>query len=307
MILVCGIPTETPLAMVIERLEQARADYVVFHQRTFMDCDMWFEIGSRGIDGELRLGSEMHRLSDITAVYQRMMDYHSLPELEGEAADSPAMRHCQGLHETLTQWMEIAPGAIVNRTAPMCTNGSKPYQIQLIREQGFLAPETLITNDPELVREFRAKHGRVIYKSASAVRSIVQTLDDSDMERLENIRWCPTQFQAYVPGMDVRVHTVGEEAYATAIRSEATDYRYAAYQVGNAAELEALAADDELKQRCLRLARSLGLEFAGIDLKFTPDGEVYCFEVNPCPAFSYFEHHSGQPISEGVARRLMAA
>jgi hypothetical protein len=31
------------------------------------------------------------------------------------------------------------------------------------------------------------------------------------------------------------------------------------------------------------MADGLGLAFAGIDLKLTPDGEVYCFEVNPCP------------------------
>ena len=34
------------------------------------------------------------------------------------------------------------------------------------------------------------------------------------------------------------------------------------------------------------------LEFAGIDLKVTPDNEVYCFEVNPCPAFSYYENNT---------------
>ena len=30
----------------------------------------------------------------------------------------------------------------------MASNGSKPYQTQLIRAHGFAVPETLITNDP---------------------------------------------------------------------------------------------------------------------------------------------------------------
>jgi hypothetical protein len=42
-------------------------------------------------------------------------------------------------------------------------------------------------------------------------------------------------------------------------------------------------------------------------LKVTPDDEVYCFEVNPSPAFSYYEGNTGQPISRAVARHLAGA
>jgi glutathione synthase/RimK-type ligase-like ATP-grasp enzyme len=55
------------------------------------------------------------------------------------------------------------------------------------------------------------------------------------------------------------------------------------------------------------MARSMGLVFAGIDLKVTPDDQIYCFEVNPCPAFSYYEGNTGQPISAGVAACMMEA
>ena len=133
--------------------------------------------------------------------------------------------------------MEISPARVVNRCAPMASNASKPYQIQLIREQGFLVPETLVSNDPELVREFRSRHRRIIYKSISSVRSIVQTMEDADDERLENLRWCPAQFQAFVDGTNVRVHTIGNEVFATAACTDATDYRYAASQTGESADL----------------------------------------------------------------------
>jgi hypothetical protein len=33
---------------------------------------------------------------------------------------------------------------------------------------------------------------------------------------------------------------------------------------------------------------------------------VYCFEVNPSPAYSYYESHTGQPISAALARYLVA-
>lgn len=307
MILVCGIPSETPLQMVTSNLEKMSADFVSLNQRTFPKCELWYEVNVGKIVGELHVGERTYQLQEFTAVYPRLMDDRFLPELSDEPPDSSLRKHCRSFHDTLIRWMEIAPALVINRCAPMASNSSKPYQAQLIREQGFLVPETLITNEPELVREFRAKHGRVIYKSISAVRSIVQELNDEDEERLERIRWCPTQFQAFVEGTNLRVHTVGGEAFATAVRSEATDYRYAARQAGEPAELREVTLSSGLSEKCLRLSQALGLEFAGIDLKVTPEDDVYCFEVNPCPAFSYYEANTGQAISAAVARRLASA
>jgi D-alanine-D-alanine ligase-like ATP-grasp enzyme len=42
-------------------------------------------------------------------------------------------------------------------------------------------------------------------------------------------------------------------------------------------------------QTCIDLARTLDLPVAGIDLRRTPSGEWYCFEVNPSPAYSWFD------------------
>ena len=307
MILLCGIPSETPLRMVTSGLEEIGAPFVLLNQRKFAGCEIWFEINDGKVSGELRIEQNVYKLQDFTAVYPRMMDDRFLPELADEPPDSKLRNYCRSFHDTLIRWMEIAPARVINRCAPMASNSSKPYQAQLIREHGFLIPETLITNDPELVREFRAKHGRVIYKSISAIRSIVQVLEDEDEARLERIRWCPTQFQAFVEGTDLRVHTIGDEVFATAVRTEATDYRYASRQAGEPAALREVVLSDEVTEQCLQLSRSLGLEFAGIDLKVTPDDAVYCFEVNPSPAFSYYEGNAGQPISAAVARRLAAA
>jgi glutathione synthase/RimK-type ligase-like ATP-grasp enzyme len=188
----------------------------------------------------------------------------------------------------------------------MASNGSKPYQAQLISRHGLLTPETLITNDPQQAREFYETRSRVVYKSASGARSIVQTMVSADVERLGFLRACPVQFQTWVPGTDVRVHVIGTEVFATAITTTATDYRYATAQVDEPAYLEAYELDDEVAERCRELTADLGLEFAGVDLKITPDGQVYCFEVNPSPAYTYFSGQTKQPIAQALARHLLA-
>jgi hypothetical protein len=39
----------------------------------------------------------------------------------------------------------------------------------------------------------------------------------------------------------------------------------------------------------------------------TPEGEWFCFEVNPSPAFLYYQQATGQPIATAVAGLLAAA
>jgi len=292
------------MALVRDALDGNGTRYVVLNQRKFASMKMSLDIQGGKPSGKLQLNGDSYSVDEFTGVFTRLMDYHFLPELQDAPADAPALKFCCNLFETLTRWAEISPARVVNRVAPMGSNFSKPYQAQLIRRYGFEVPETLITNDPDRVRAFRARHGRVIYKSISGVRSIVQTLTDDDMTRIDNIRWCPTQFQAFVEGTNVRVHTVGEKVFATAITTDATDYRYAHRQSGDHADLRPVELTDDLAEMCVKLSAGLGLAFAGIDLKITPENYVYCFEVNPSPAFSYYESQTGQPISQAVADYL---
>jgi glutathione synthase/RimK-type ligase-like ATP-grasp enzyme len=57
----------------------------------------------------------------------------------------------------------------------------------------------------------------------------------------------------------------------------------------------------DLAARCTSLARSSGLDLAGIDLRITRDGDAFCFEVNPSPVYSHYESQTGQPIAAAIA------
>jgi glutathione synthase/RimK-type ligase-like ATP-grasp enzyme len=303
-VLLLGIPTESPLAFVRERCDELGLPYVAVSQRQFERTDFWYAIDGGNLRGELCVEGVTYPLDAFSAAYVRLMDDQELPEVRDEPSGSARRLHARAWHDAILRWCEIAPMRVVNRVAAMASNGSKPFQAQVILRNGLQTPETLITSDPEAVRDFVSRVGRVVFKSASGIRSIVRELEPGDLDRLDRIRWCPVQFQAFVEGRNMRVHTVGNEVFATAITSDATDYRYAQRQTGDAAELEAVELSDELAERCLALARDLDLPFAGIDLKVTPDEEVYCFEVNPSPAYAYYESQTGQPISSALARYL---
>jgi hypothetical protein len=304
MILVCGIPSESSLAMVADALERRGADSVVVNQRHVRETAVQLTVDDDGMRGRLSGPGYDVELADVDGVYLRFMDDRRLPELENEPPGSPARAAGRALHEILGQWADVSPARVVNRYVAMGSNFSKPYQSQLIQEHGFAVPETLVTNEPERVLAFRDAHGPLVYKSISSERSIVRRLEEDDLDRLDRIRWCAVQFQAFVGGPNLRVHTVGDSVFATVIETEAVDYRYAALQAGRAATFRPYEPDEALAERCVSLAAALGLEVAGIDLKLAPDGSIVCLEVNPSPVFSYYELHTGQPIADAIARLL---
>jgi hypothetical protein len=301
-ILLCGIPSESPLRLVASELDRLGAKFRWFNQRRFDTAEIAFEIDADGVRGSLHTDDGHVSLGDVTGVYLRLMDDSLLPELASEPHESPRRERCRALHDALIRWAEVAPCHVVNRYTAQASNGSKPYQLQLIAARGFAVPETLVTNDPEAVRAFRARHGRVIYKSVSGQRSIVRSLSRDDEERLDQIRWCPVQFQQHIDGANMRVHVIADEVFATTIASDAVDYRY-----GDDAKLSPAVISPDLATRCIGITQDLGLAFAGIDLLVGPDGDAWCLEVNPSPAFSYYETQTGQAIAAAVARHLASA
>lgn len=301
MILLCGIPSEPPLARVRRELEDMGTPHIVFNQRLADGAHLEFDSGADGVAGTLTFEGRSYPLDGFSGAYTRMMDTSALPHMRSRPPwDDATVR----VHEELVRWLEVAQCRVVNRSGPMSSNRSKPYQAQIITGFGFATPRTLITNDPDEVRGFLADCGRVIYKSISGTRSIVTEITESDIQRLDLIRWCPVQFQECVDGLDVRVHVVDDRVFATAVHTEGTDYRYIEQVGGDEPVLNACELDDTIAAACVALTRQLGLAFSGIDLKMGPDSTVYCFEVNPSPAFSFYESHTGQPIARAVATYL---
>jgi RimK-like ATP-grasp domain len=250
-----------------------------------------------GPDWEIELG-------DVTGAYVRFVGPEGRLLPEGDPEHLAALQY--EADAALIALLEDMPCRVVNRVAGGMSNNSKPYQALLIRRAGFHVPPTLVTNDPGEVLAFQADHPDLIYKSISGVRSVVRRLGLDQIHRLELLRHGPAQFQAFVPGDNIRVHTVGDLTFATRVITEAVDYRYA-HRDGLGVAMTPTELPPKVEAACLEIAHSLDLLFAGIDLKQTPDGEYVCFEVNPCPGFTYYERQTGQPISAALADLLRGA
>ena len=302
MILVAGGLADSVTELVCSRLDERGYPYRLLDLARYpADHRVTWRWRDGNPEGTIASGDWSLDLSDISGVYVRFLGSEGRLPLDVAPGTAEALRaEADG---GLLALFEDLPCPVVNRVAGGMSNNSKPYQALVLRLAGLRVPPTLVTNDTEAAREFYNTHGAVIYKSASGVRSIVRCLEPDSLSRLELLRDGPAQFQAFVPGDNVRVHTVGERIFAVRVRSEAVDYRYA-HRDGLTVEMEPTTLPRAIVEACFRISRDLDLLFAGIDLKVTPDGQWYCFEVNPCPGFIYYERNSRLPISAALAELL---
>lgn len=307
MILVAGILADGLIELMCARLDDMGYKYMFLDELRFPgDYQATWSVGNGGIAGYVEGPSGRVDLEDVTGIYARYVHHRGGPPREGCSEREQEIITAE-FQATLMYLFDAMPCAVVNRVKASTSNDSKLYQELLVSSYGFLTPRTLVTTDPAQATAFYEACGKkVIYKSVSSVRSIVRRLKDADLPRLEAVKNCPTQFQEWVNGVDIRVHVVGNETFATELVSEASDYRYAS-RSGDSLTARAIDIPPEIASACTGLAKDAGLLVAGIDLRRTPDHRYYCFEMNPSPGFLFYERATGQPISEAVANLLRNA
>jgi glutathione synthase/RimK-type ligase-like ATP-grasp enzyme len=294
---VLGLASDPPCELLLCALAERGADVLLLDQGQGTRSRSVYALDADGLHGTCSHTDRVWRLEALQGLYLR-------PQDDAVFLREPArLQQARNWTQTWIELGELLPARVLNPLSAMGSNSSKPFQSQLLAEAGFAVPPMLMSNVPEEVLAFEAQHGELIYKSASGVRSIVQVLDARSRARLDAIRHCPTLFQKRLHGKNVRVHVVGQAMFATAIDSDVVDYRYAGRQ-GGSTSLRATRLDAHTRECCLRASKLLGLAFTGLDLMQADDGLVYCFEANPSPGYSYYEHATGQPIAAELASYL---
>ncbi len=302
MILLWGLKKDSPMSRVAEELEAAGADYFFLDHRRIFQSDIGYNYMERtGGRCLLHTDGVTIDLEQVRVAYARPYNFYDYPEMDGKTGEDPLAVKAAGFESQLLAFLNASDALVINRLDPSATNNSKPLQLAIIRQTGLKIPETFISNDSEAVSGFLTQHPDSIYKSISGIRSIVQLVSPVQLGYLKDVQWCPTLFQKQVPGINYRVHALKDQLFSCRIESDRLDYRY-----GNTT-MVAEALPPEVGKKCLELNKLLGLDFSGIDLMRTPEDEWFCFEVNPSPAFPYFEYHSGLPIGKALAACFIAA
>ncbi len=173
-VLVLGIPSEPPVAAVVQAIQRCRGNVVMWNQRDILEsaAELMLSPIDQSGHGELtgRLiapGIDLN-LGDLSGIYVRLTDNETLPELANIGADDPRREHADQVLDTLFALCSLSPACVVNRPSAPDENGSKPRQLQLIASR-FATPPALVTDDPRgtrLLERTRADHLQVDQRRA---------------------------------------------------------------------------------------------------------------------------------------------
>jgi len=256
-------------------------------------------------------------LNEVTAIWHRRLNI---------AGKLPATMDEQLRHASVGESRATVYGLLaslkafrMDRTPYIRHAENKQLQLQVASELGLETPRTLITNDPDSVRDFmEACQGKVISKMLSSfaiyeggLEKVVFTnpLTPADLENIDDLRFCPMTFQEMVPkSLELRVTVVGDRVFSASIDSQSSeralhDWRRDGLEM--IADWKEYALPEDVKGRLLRLMDYFGLNYGAIDIIVTPEGRHVFLEVNPAGEFFWLERVPGLPISKAIADLLL--
>jgi glutathione synthase/RimK-type ligase-like ATP-grasp enzyme len=185
---------------------------------------------------------------------------------------------------------------------------NKLLQLKVAKEVGLSLPQTIITNDPEVIyHEIRKEKKKWVVKPLSTgklssntvvyTNIIDKTFSKSD---LESIRVAPHIFQKFIEKeYDLRVTIVGEKVFPVKICStNKSDWR-----VGEN-RYEKIRIPEELKDKCLSYMQKLSLPFCAFDFVYYR-GIYYFLEGNPNGQWLWLELEVDTPISNAIIDTLI--
>jgi gamma-F420-2:alpha-L-glutamate ligase len=196
----------------------------------------------------------------------------------------------------------------VNPSYAIEATKDKLYAHQIFAEKGIPTPKTMLVKHPvnanlvdreigwpAIVKIMAGSYGKGVYQVTSKSRFT------DFIEFAHGIKTDEAIIvQEYVdthPGEDLRVFVVGDRVLG-AMKRSARDGSFKA-NITRGGRGENYPLTPEIEDLALRVARSLDLEVAGVDLLFGRDGFLVC-EANSAPGFEGFEHATGINVAKEI-------
>ncbi|AOX02556.1 MvdC family ATP-grasp ribosomal peptide maturase [Moorena producens PAL-8-15-08-1] len=265
----------------------------------------------------LKYGTEVISSEDVKAVWMRRIWQPNL----GENLDPQFQESCiRESSATLSGlWDSLRGVRWIDDLAKAGAANNKQRQLRVASEVGLVIPKTLITNDPEAVREFfQQVKGKMVTKLLKALSYSMEytpfflytsIVKEDDLLDAESLRYCPMVFQEQIPKqLELRVIFVQGKVFVGALDSSiyeksTVDWRRPNTDVGVWQHHE---LPDEIVARIKALMDNFGLLYGALDFIVTPSGDYVFLEVNPGGEWGMLERDLELPISNAIAEALIS-
>lgn len=182
---------------------------------------------------------------------------------------------------------------------------NKLTQLRVANAVGLRTPQTLVSQNPEKIRQFCADlDNNVVIKglkqSSNVPPLFTAKITEHHLQASESMRLAPAIYQEYIDGYQhIRVNYFGTSVYAAMIETHDLDWRRNLNVPFTEIELDA-----EVQMRLCEVLRRLRLKMGVFDLKLDRYGEPVWLELNPQGQFLFVQALTGSDLISAMTNFL---
>jgi glutathione synthase/RimK-type ligase-like ATP-grasp enzyme len=270
-----------------------------------------FSASENGFAAEIVTDGRRVNLDDVGSIWCRGFRPSGLPEHLGDTERKFAQAEAQRAIDAL---MTTTTALWINHPQCHARANSKPAQLFTAMLVGLQVPPTLISNDPQQVREFIDNTGGdTIYKAHSQTMDLdpgkalfTGLIAERELANLDLIQVSPGIFQKFIPkSYEVRVTVVGDRTFSGKIDSQANtetriDWRHKPFDIDE----HPIQLPFEIEAKIHAVMKAFELVYGAFDFIVTPEGRYVFLEVNPAGQYMWVEAATGLPITAALADML---
>src|SRR3989338_6716232 len=194
---------------------------------------------------------------------------------------------------------------------------NKIYQMDLALKLGFAVPKTLVTSDPDKVREFyKMLKGRMIVKLLAAspiLDEVIYTnlVTPEYMKQIDSVKFSPSIFQeCVIKDYELRVTVVGDKIFTVKIYSQedegtTLDWRRKPSINDFDVKMEKVSLPDTITRKIFAYLEKLGLRYGSFDFIVTPDGDYVFLDINPNGQWYFVQLRTEFQVASALADLLI--
>lgn len=308
--------------MVVEKLKERRVSCIRFDTENFPEkIKLTIKLNSGKLKGQIIFADAVIDLDDIAVVWNRRPHKPEISSIKDAKIKEWAEEESHQLLKCL--WGLMEDKFWVN---PITSNEkiqfNKPYQMLVAHKVGLITPHSVLTNCPnDAIRFGNDTSGEMALKVIKSVAVhysekilLLHTKKisrkDLNERALIGIRHSPVFLQEYIAKKtELRITVVDKKVFACEIDSQVCketeeDWRKHVFLKEEIPHrIYDLPLD--IKNKCIKLVKELGLYFGAIDMILTPNNEYVFLEVNPNGQWAWIEQLTNMPISLAIADFLI--
>ncbi|ARV59397.1 hypothetical protein BZZ01_12865 [Nostocales cyanobacterium HT-58-2] len=222
------------------------------------------------------------------------------PDVVDEAAIDVILNDCRASFIGIV--LNEFHGVWVNHPEANRQAENKLVQLRAAQQVGLRLPKTLISQDPEIIRQFCASlDNQAIVKTVAGTTKAPLTttkVNDALLSSERALRLSPAIYQELIPGTrHLRISAFGDNFYAALITCDHLDWRVHLDKV----VVEPYQLPIEIEERLRKFMQILNLRMGMFDMKLNLDGELIWLEVNPQGQFLFIEGLSDVKLADAFA------